>query len=141
MPLEEYVDKFTFTRFEPSGMVQHENIKSATSIVDYLFKLLGFEYLNRTDLVQVKPKEIKATDIKPDVKDEEKTVKNKVVSVTEKTKSKDNLFVQKEEKDSVQDYFKDMMGDAPPCDICGHITVRNGTCYKCTNCGNSLGCS
>jgi len=34
-----------------------------------------------------------------------------------------------------------MMGDAPLCDCCGHITVRNGTCYKCLNCGNSMGCS
>jgi ribonucleoside-diphosphate reductase alpha chain len=34
-----------------------------------------------------------------------------------------------------------MMGDAPFCDVCGHITVRNGACYKCLNCGNSLGCS
>ena len=33
------------------------------------------------------------------------------------------------------------MGDAPPCDGCGTITVRNGTCYKCLNCGNSMGCS
>ena len=34
-----------------------------------------------------------------------------------------------------------MMGDAPFCDVCGHITVRNGACYKCLNCGNSMGCS
>jgi ribonucleoside-diphosphate reductase alpha chain len=34
-----------------------------------------------------------------------------------------------------------MMGDAPFCDVCGHLTVRNGTCYKCLNCGNSMGCS
>ncbi|MCL5271057.1 MAG: hypothetical protein M1457_11045, partial [bacterium] len=34
-----------------------------------------------------------------------------------------------------------MMGDAPFCDVCGHITVRNGVCYKCLNCGNSMGCS
>ena len=34
-----------------------------------------------------------------------------------------------------------MMGDAPMCDQCGHITVRNGACYKCLNCGNSMGCS
>src|SRR5690606_24614872 len=33
------------------------------------------------------------------------------------------------------------MGDAPACDVCGQITVRNGTCYKCLNCGNSMGCS
>jgi ribonucleoside-diphosphate reductase alpha chain len=42
---------------------------------------------------------------------------------------------------ATNDYLSEMMGDAPMCDICGHITVRNGTCYKCLNCGNSLGCS
>ncbi len=36
---------------------------------------------------------------------------------------------------------KKMQGDAPACNVCGHITVRSGTCYKCLNCGNSLGCS
>jgi ribonucleoside-diphosphate reductase alpha chain len=35
----------------------------------------------------------------------------------------------------------EMMGDAPMCDKCGHITVRNGACYRCLNCGNSMGCS
>ena len=38
-------------------------------------------------------------------------------------------------------YLGDMMGDAPACPDCGHITIRNGSCYKCLNCGNSLGCS
>jgi ribonucleoside-diphosphate reductase alpha chain len=38
-------------------------------------------------------------------------------------------------------HLSEMMGDAPFCDVCGHITVRNGACYKCLNCGNSLGCS
>ncbi len=62
VPLEEFVDTFTFTRFEPQGMVNHPNIKSATSIVDYLFRALALEYLGRTDLVQVPPKEeVKAT--------------------------------------------------------------------------------
>jgi len=36
---------------------------------------------------------------------------------------------------------KRLLGDAPACEICGHITIRNGTCYKCVNCGNSMGCS
>ena len=56
VPLDEFVDKFTFTRFEPSGMVTgHPNVKMATSIVDYIFRVLGMEYLGRTDFVQVKP--------------------------------------------------------------------------------------
>ena len=42
---------------------------------------------------------------------------------------------------TVQEVLGDMMGDAPACNDCGHITIRNGSCYKCLNCGNSLGCS
>ncbi|HEY0354763.1 MAG TPA: vitamin B12-dependent ribonucleotide reductase, partial [Flavisolibacter sp.] len=49
VPLEEFVEKFVFTRFEPAGFVEHPNIKSTTSIVDFIFRALGYEYLNRTD--------------------------------------------------------------------------------------------
>ena len=42
---------------------------------------------------------------------------------------------------SVQAALGEMMGDAPLCDTCGHITVRNGSCYRCLNCGASMGCS
>ena len=56
VPLEEFVETFTFTRFEPQGMVTgHPNIKMATSIIDYVFRVLGLEYLGRTDLAQVPP--------------------------------------------------------------------------------------
>ena len=53
VPLEEFVDKFAFTKFDPSGFVEHPNIKSTTSIVDFVFRCLAYEYLNRTDLVHV----------------------------------------------------------------------------------------
>ena len=43
--------------------------------------------------------------------------------------------------DTVSTHLAEMMGDAPPCDSCGHTTVRNGSCYRCLNCGNSMGCS
>ncbi|MCR8725594.1 vitamin B12-dependent ribonucleotide reductase [Frigidibacter sp. ROC022] len=56
VPLEEFVDAFTFTKFEPAGMVQgNETIKSATSILDYIFRELAVSYLDRTDLAHVKP--------------------------------------------------------------------------------------
>jgi ribonucleoside-diphosphate reductase alpha chain len=59
VPLEEFVDTFTFTRFAPQGQVQgHPNVKIATSVLDYVFRVLGLEYLNRTDLVHVKPSEL-----------------------------------------------------------------------------------
>ena len=57
VPLEEFVDKFVFTRFEPNGFVDHPNIKHCTSVVDYIFRVLGMEYLGRTDFVQVKPED------------------------------------------------------------------------------------
>ncbi len=59
VPLEEFVDTFTFTRFTPQGQVQgHPNVKIATSVLDYVFRVLGLEYLDRTDLVHVKPSEL-----------------------------------------------------------------------------------
>ncbi len=62
VPLEEYVEAFTFTRFEPSGMVEgNDTIKMATSVLDYLFRELAISYIGRTDLAHVQP-----TDLQPD---------------------------------------------------------------------------
>ena len=56
VPLEEFVDAFTFTRFEPAGMVQgNDSVKNATSILDYIFRELAISYLDRTDLAHVPP--------------------------------------------------------------------------------------
>ncbi|MFT6850338.1 MAG: ribonucleoside-diphosphate reductase alpha chain [Sphingobacteriales bacterium] len=138
VPLEEFVDKFTFTRFEPSGMVDHPNIKSSTSLVDYLFRLLGYEYLDRSDLVQMPdPNKGKVID----------EVNNVVAESSIKVLPTANVTAEKTvsasagQKDQTQEYLGSMQSDAPMCNVCGHITVRSGTCYKCLNCGNSLGCS
>ena len=142
VPLEEFVDKFAFTRFEPSGMVEgHQNIKNATSIVDYIFRLLGFEYLNREDLVQVKPSDLlpmeKSTPEAPVISEFKPTFNPEPMSL-------DMTRAMKAEASGVkdmQDHLREVQSDAPACNVCGHITVRSGTCYKCLNCGNSLGCS
>jgi ribonucleoside-diphosphate reductase alpha chain len=142
VPLEEFVDKFAFTRFEPSGMVEgHPNVKNATSIVDYIFRLLGFEYLHRDDLVQIKPSDLpgQAPKLEAPVISEFKPVFDPVMPV-----SLDEQRIKKAEAAGVkdmQDHLRDVQSDAPACNVCGHITVRSGTCYKCLNCGNSLGCS
>jgi ribonucleoside-diphosphate reductase alpha chain len=139
VPLEEFVDKFTFTRFEPSGPVDHPNIKSATSIVDYIFRLLAFEYLKREDLVQVRPNNPEnSVENEEEVFltfEEEIDVPFSPVNVSE-TENQTTVHL-----NLTQQYLSNMMGDAPACNVCGHITVRNGTCYKCLNCGNSMGCS
>ncbi len=121
VPLEEFVDKFAFTRFEPSGPVDHPNIRYATSIVDYIFRLLAYEYLGRKDLVQVPSPE------------EERIEQKHSAPLFEEEKKRSGQ--------SAQGLLESLMGDAPACPECGHITVRNGTCYRCLNCGASLGCS
>ena len=64
VPLETFVNRFTFTRFEPSGPVtDHENIKMSTSVIDYIFRELALSYLGRSDLVQVKPEDLRADTI------------------------------------------------------------------------------
>jgi ribonucleoside-diphosphate reductase alpha chain len=68
VPLEEYVDAFTFSRFEPNGMVQgHDYVKMATSVIDYVFRDLAISYLKRTDLGQVKPEDLIATATKGEI--------------------------------------------------------------------------
>ncbi len=146
VPLETYVEQFTFTRFEPHGPVGgHPNIKFATSIVDYLFRVLGVEYLQRYDFAQVKP-----------VQEEPKVIEDpgakKLASESDsapETEQHNDVVASAApvhaitggEKGALDAQLEDMMGDAPVCDGCGHITVRNGACYKCLNCGNSMGCS
>jgi len=128
----------------------HENIKMSNSIIDYVFRALGLEYLGRTDIVQVPPKEVSKTlncgCDSGNCSCSEVIIEDKPKIVNKKTPTMKPEPVKATQKvtnsvDSVQEVLGDMMGDAPACDDCGHITVRNGSCYKCLNCGNSLGCS
>ena len=125
----------------------HDNIKMSNSIIDYVFRALGLEYLDRTDIVQVPPAETKDKDTETCCGEGESCCKEtptqKVEPTPAPTQKVEPTSVQKAETtvDTVQEVLGDMMGDAPACDECGHITVRNGSCYKCLNCGNSLGCS
>ncbi|MEZ5017929.1 MAG: vitamin B12-dependent ribonucleotide reductase [Flavipsychrobacter sp.] len=144
VPLEEYVDKFIFTRFDPSGVVEHPNIKRATSVLDYMFRMLAYEYLDRNDLVHVldadriapedtTPQELSQVRVTapksmPANKPDTRSVAPKAVKVSAKNEAD----------------IKKMMGtsaDAPACRNCGNITLRNGTCYMCPNCGTTTGCS
>ncbi|MDA7572379.1 vitamin B12-dependent ribonucleotide reductase [bacterium] len=143
VPLEEFVDTFTFQTFEPRGMVEgHENIKMSNSIIDYVFRALGLEYLDRTDIVQVPPKDTAVKETEP-IEMVEKKTKSVAKTETAPVKQAETAPVEQAENSvaTVQEVLGDMMGDAPACNECGHITIRNGSCYKCLNCGNSLGCS
>ena len=145
VPLEEFVEKFVFTRFDPAGFVEHPNIKSTTSIVDFIFRALGYEYLNRTDLVHVLDKpEVMNTgseDWDEPVKQPELSNVRVVATLPQTAKAQKQTVKAENSLDAVNAAAKSMQSDAPACNTCGHITVRSGTCYKCLNCGNSMGCS
>lgn len=153
VPLEEFVEKFVFTRFEPSGMVEHPNIKSTTSIIDFMFRSLAYEYLGRNDLVHVldKPEVLNTGDAPWD--ENTPTIgerlpelsEMRVIPSTPKAVARPHMAAYEKKEDHSQDAInaasKNMQSDAPACNVCGHITIRSGTCYKCLNCGNSMGCS
>ena len=139
----------------------------SNSIVDYVFRALGLEYLNRTDIVQNPPKQggapvqeppsapvqeqitestTEVREVKPtnSIKRNEPSAEVQEVQFVTKvqeTESLDKVEATSNSVRTVQEVLSDMMGDAPACNECGHITIRNGSCYKCLNCGNSLGCS
>jgi ribonucleoside-diphosphate reductase alpha chain len=144
VPLKTFVEQFTFTRFEPQGTVEgHENIKIATSIVDYIFRVLGVEYLDRYDLAHVAPATAKIED-PTETRHEEAVTMPPPSGVVSPGMTTPLLATQSEHRGALaalDAHLDELMGDAPVCDGCGHITVRNGACYKCLNCGNSMGCS
>jgi ribonucleoside-diphosphate reductase alpha chain len=200
VPLEEFVDTFTFQTFEPRGLVEgHPHIKMANSIVDYVFRALAVEYLRRDDLAQVPPirdgelpepatglaleagvqldltdaaaeRDVSALATAVNLLDQggvslppanEVSVggstpkggggqgpgnQASVAASTSKVRPggrREAAILSSRDAGTaaLQSALGEMMGDAPLCDVCGHITIRNGACYKCLNCGNSLGCS
>jgi ribonucleoside-diphosphate reductase alpha chain len=156
VPLQTYVDQFTFTRFEPQGPVEgHPYVKFATSIVDFIFRALGVEYLHRYDLAHIKP-ELEPSPIdagpahvpppsvqlpQPSLKPVDTTPLPHTREATARSAAMSETLGDSAAGSPLDAQLDTMMGDAPVCDVCGHITVRNGACYKCLNCGNSMGCS
>ncbi|MAQ16119.1 MAG: ribonucleoside-diphosphate reductase, adenosylcobalamin-dependent [Sandaracinus sp.] len=157
VPLDAYVNQFTFTRFEPGGIVEgHPNIKFATSIIDYVFRVLGVEYLKQYDFAQVPPKEeqqelLSSTDVSAALRAQGASTSEAPPAIEAAPQStfgfegegmvEPTPIEVAGPKSALDQQLGEMMGDAPMCDKCGHITVRNGACYKCLNCGNSMGCS
>ena len=147
VPLDSYVRQFTFTRFEPQGIVEgHPNIKFSTSIIDYVFRVLGVEYLKQYDFAQVPPKEEQEelqnpTDVAAVHRLEGSQPSEPPPAIEPAEQVTFGFDEGAHQSNALDQQLGEMMGDAPMCDKCGHITVRNGACYRCLNCGNSMGCS
>lgn len=140
VPLEEFVRKFTFTRFEPAGITNHPNIRQATSVVDLVFRVLGMEYLGETDYVHPKPD---PQQLKFASKGNSSETKNGADhSVPAQMNIAEQLSSILSEPHNGREFeATQATSDAPFCSSCGHLTVRNGACFKCMNCGHSEACS
>ncbi|TXM69611.1 adenosylcobalamin-dependent ribonucleoside-diphosphate reductase [Methylobacterium sp. WL120] len=137
VPLEEFVEAFTFFRFEPSGMVQgHDRVKSATSVLDFVFRDLAITYLGRNDLAHVTP-EASSTTVG---KVEEQASPESVGGVVEEAAPVATPAVAAVADKRAEARLRGYSGDA--CPECSNFTlVRNGTCMKCDSCGSTTGCS
>lgn len=157
VPLEEFVDAFVFTRFEPSGIVSgHKRIKMATSVIDYIFRELAVTYLGRNDLAHVDEEEVTSKSnsssgeyrslVEGEIEGEE-VVSERMIELDNKTKDNlnDNGINQKIKLITSNDPVakareRGYTGDI--CPECQSMTmVRNGTCLKCMTCGATTGCS
>lgn len=142
VPLEEFVDKFIFTRFEPAGMVEHPNIRNATSIIDYIFRALGYEYLSRTDLVHVQTPVGNTGQEEWDTPVQGEELSNvRVTALGAKPVPATEAVAMAAMSETEKKKLMGTSADAPVCRNCGNITLRNGTCYMCPNCGTTTGCS
>ncbi|MBV9495106.1 MAG: vitamin B12-dependent ribonucleotide reductase [Acidobacteria bacterium] len=159
VPLQLLVDKFTHTRFEPSGFTKNAEIPMAKSICDYIFKWLATKFLDRDHQAAAG---VILRDSEPAIMAPTSPAPKPVSNVTTPTAS-DLSFIEKVSVTTLQQQPigfvattpKDADGpnakgssatfryqqDAPSCSDCGSIMVRNGACYKCLNCGSTSGCS
>ena len=146
VPLETLVNKFAHQRFEPSGFTKNPDIRDGQ--VDHRLRvpLAGLPVHPRLPRGQLRRTLVSAELPLKEVAEQEKQAVNRPVQELAQTgevparpvpKNGGGLTVVQQLSRTVEHF----MQDAPDCDICGAITVRNGACYKCLNCGNSMGCS
>lgn len=148
VPLEVLVNKFSHTRFEPMGHTTNKDIRIAKSVVDYIARWLGLTFLSGhpefgrgTASSQPEAGSPPAGNGAPVVAAiASPRVMPGTAAVADPTSVK-GIGARPSRLSGPTDQFARFQSDAPSCDNCGSITVRNGNCYLCHNCGNSMGCS
>src|SRR5207248_3059901 len=128
VPLKLLCEKFAHTRFEPSGWTNNTDIGFAKSIMDYIFRWLQLRFLTGQQQLLFENLRPKPAALGPQPEDVGRAP-SPAMPVTNSVHAADALS-------SIID-----LGDAPTCSFCGSIMVRNGSCYKCMNCGSTSGCS
>jgi len=126
VPLRVLCEKFSHTRFEPSGFTGNPDIPIAKSVTDYIFRWLALKFLPGVEGAQLPLPTLLSPGVAP----------AKSASSAQTVEVKPALV-----PSSLNGATHTRETDAPPCPNCGAMTVRNGACYKCNNCGTTTGCS
>lgn len=142
VPLKTLVNKFVHMRFEPSGFTGNPQIKIAKSVVDYMFRWLAMKFLPVED-----QRAVGINVVLPSIDDEAPHEAESVVA-TASSAPQSTIFEAKQAAAPITENALSGLlatfnntADAPVCDTCGAIMVRNAACYKCLNCGGTSGCS
>jgi len=141
VPLQLLIDKFTHTRFEPSGFTKNPEIPMAKSIMDYIFKWLAIKFLNRdaqeeAGVIKRDAEPAPPANVVPLAAPDRAFVTS--FAPTPVVLPPRNADAPNTSKPGTTFLYQQ---DAPSCSDCGSIMVRNGACYKCLNCGSTSGCS
>jgi len=157
VPLEALGRKFAHQRFEPSGFTKNPEIRNASSITDYVFRWLAMQFIPGYRETHA-PNRNQPELAMPGLLEEEKKQVNRPVPELPLSEDTDMIDVEsgagnghslhhkpgpvtRRKVKTLSDSVAHFQQDAPTCPSCGHVAVRNGACYKCLNCGESLGCS
>ncbi|MCI5071906.1 vitamin B12-dependent ribonucleotide reductase [bacterium] len=140
VPLRVLIDKFSHTRFEPSGMTSNKEIPFAKSLVDYIFRWMASKFLSASEKAQVG---VLSEDAKQAVEQAEKALNTSTTNgaTTTTTTEASNAVAGAELAHDESNWSIQVQQDTPPCTECGSMTIRSGVCYKCQNCGATSGCS
>lgn len=153
VPLEVLVKKFSHTRFEPMGHTTNREVRIASSLVDYIFRWLGLTFLDEgRESRNGLPASDKPGAAGPDAAGHRLAPEKSnghTAAAGNGSNNGQGRAGRKGELETLErpgvvvqsEQFARFQSDAPACDNCGAITVRNGNCYLCHNCGNSMGCS
>ena len=154
VPLDALVRKFAHVRFEPSGFTKNPDIRNAASITDYVFRWMAVQFIPGYR-EQNSPNRNQPELAMPGLMDEVKKKVNRPVPELALAEDAEVLDAAARAAKNgnghphhadhtvrtLNDSVAHFQQDAPTCPNCGHVAVRNGACYKCLNCGESLGCS
>ncbi len=148
VPLEALVKKFAHQRFEPSGFTKNPDIRNASSITDYVFRWMALQFIpgyrEGLNVARTQP-EFVMPGLAEEIKKKVNRPVPELLAVAEENtdvlSSRPAVEPKHERRAASLTQMITNQQDAPSCPTCGQITVRNGACYKCLNCGESLGCS